>query len=1467
MKKIILIFFLFLICEYSFCQSKNRITNFTEDKTLFIEELNKLMLSSPSEERRKTMKVFSKKWKGETFSDLKRKYIYNISNLMLKQRKKANHFEKMINAIVSFSNSENFDSQFENWILVVEKLLNSSATSKQMKFFAFSENLFKDKVLIRNRSLEWKINSNSYSFQIDSLPKLIFQNPIDLYCIARGDTMLISNTTGIYYPMKSFWIGNYGVVDWTNAGYFISEIYAELNNYNISMRTPSFTADSVRFFNNLIFSDAHILGKLEHKLVSSKKETQVNYPKFDSYDKKIKLSDLIDNVDFIGGYSLHGNKFISNSESGDYAKLVFYRKNNKFLEATTSRITITNNRVIAKDASIKIILLNDSIIHPGLDLMYNQDDMRLDLIRDEQGISAAPYFNSYHNLEMYFQVLKWNINNDFLSFGSMPSLNSKQANFESSNFYSEQHFNSLLGIDDIHPLSRLKKFVKDKEYNNEFFIEDFILSSKLSVDQANRFLIWMSAEGFLLYNMNTGKVEIKDRLYRYIASKAKKIDYDVINFRSSTPENNKNAILDLNSMDLTIFGIDAIQLSSVRDVIAQPRNKQIVVQKNRDFTMSGRLIAGSGGRFNINCESIYFDYDQFKMQFKDAITEIRIPNNKEKYNEKGELELELLESEITIANGELIIDKNINKSGLWKDKYPEYPIIKSYDNSKVYYDKKDIFNGIYSREDFFFSVDPFEIDSLDLYTRESLSFPGEFYSADILPVFREELKVQDDNLLGFSINIPEEGYSLYIDKGYFTGNNLISLNKSGLRGSGEFRYLSSITQSDDYVFFPDSMNTHANSFNLIKDDFDIPNANGKDIYELWKPYEDVLKIKSKKYAFNLYDSIINFDGVLYFSPNNLTGGGIVNMEESEISSKHYSFIENSFNSDTADFVLNRSDLDAIAFQSKNVKTNIDLINRTGFFKSNGAGSFVTFPENEYICFIDELTWFMDKEEVILGSSVNNNGFKFISINKKQDSLSFNALSASYNLIDYLINADGVKDIKVADANIVPNNENIIIETNANIRTLDSAKINIIKEDFIHNLFNASLNIFSRTNYSGEASYLYKNSNLDDQLIIFSNISVIDTQTIGKGSILDEQNFKFSDQFGYKGEVLLEGSNKDLFYSGAYKIKHNCNIIPTSWISFNSYVGSEAIMFPIKNSLDDSGQKLSIGPIISDSGIYPTFLSLKDDENDIEIVNLSGYLSYDSRNDKFNISNDKDSLANVLVFDPNDCSMNGNGELNLGLNLGRVKSSSFGDFIYKPMSNIFYTDLMFSLDFYFNEDLIEQMGNELYNDPMADELELEEDFYLSNFEKILNDEEIVFEYDMYGEFEKLPKELNKSLYFYNVKFNWDNLTKSLVSENMLGLGNIKNFQINKLYSGHIELIKDISGDEINIYLETDIGEWYFFNYSNELLLTRSSLDDYNLILLETKENKRKAPSKNKKFQFEYDIANEEQVDDFKKKYFK
>ena len=104
--------------------------------------------------------------------------------------------------------------------------------------------------------------------------------------------------------------------------------------------------------------------------------------------------------------------------------------------------------------------------------------------------------------------------------------------------------------------------------------------------------------------------------------------------------------------------------------------------------------------------------------------------------------------------------------------------------------------------------------------------------------------------------------------------------------------------------------------------------------------------------------------------------------------------------------------------------------------------------------------------------------------------------------------------------------------------------------------------------------------------------------------------------------------------------------------------------------------------------------------------------------------------------------------------------------------------------------------------------------------------------------------------------------SMISNKMLGLGNINDFQINKLYKGKIELNKDYSGDIFNVYLETDIGEWYFFNYSNDLLLSRSSIDDYNIEILEVKSKQKKLSATKDQVQYQYDISSEEDVDNFK-----
>ena len=1474
-KKLTFLLSFFILVSSVYAQSNKRLRAFTDDNKVFLEEINTFMLTgSASEDTKKMMKKFSKMWQGKTFSSDKKSSIIDLSNKMLKDRKRPTHFETLLQAIVSFTSAETFDTQFNNWSASASLLLETSPTSRLLKFYTLSNDLFSKKTLYRNRSLSWYTSSLNYQFAIeDSVPVIKFNQPIDLICVARGDTMKIAQTSGVFYPLNGRWNGKDGLIDWRKAGYSFTEVYAELMEYNITLKKPSFSADSVRFYNLLIFDDKPILGRLENKLVErNKKDSKVAYPKFDSYDKKIFLSDLIEDVDFEGGYSLYGNRFVSKGGLGQLASLIFYRNGQQFVRISSERIAISGKRVLASNAYVKIMLANDSITHSGLNLIYDQDNRQLDLISDDDGISSAPYTNSYHDLDMRFQKLGWNIDDDEIIFGTLPSNTSQPAFFESNSYYTEKYFDALLGIDEQHPLVRINDFNDQYGINNVFLIDDFVKLSKFSDDQDIRFLMNLANLGFIIYNSGLGTVVVKDKVKRYLMAKSEKEDHDVIRFKSSAPLDNANAILDLNTMDLKIFNVVPVQLSNVRDVIALPTKQQIVVKEGRNFTMGGQLIAGSGGRFRIKSEDITFNYEDFRLYFKDASTEVWIPNNRGEYDERGELVLEPLENEITISNGELLVDTNINKSGIWKEDYPEYPIIRSYDRSKVYYDQEAIFSGVYDRERFYFDLDPFEIDSLDAYNRSSLSFPGELNSANIFPNFRQELKVQNDNALGFEIDIPDEGYPLYVDKGHFHANNTLTLNKFGLRGKGGFDYLSSTTQSDDYIFFPDSMNTHANTFELERtaNIAEFPQASGKTIYEHWRPYEDVLMVEKKTEDLVLYSAKATLDGRFYLRPSGLTGAGKVYLEDSELSSSLYYFNHNEFNADTADFVLHRSDdFKAIAFESVNLQTEINLLERTGTFQSNGNNSFVAFPENQYICFIDELKWYMDRSLVELGVSEGGSGSRFVSTHPEQDSLSFVSRKASYSLKDYIIQAQEVDEIQVADVAIYPTDGNVTVETGAKMRSFSSASILVNREERYHNLFDADVTVYGAKSYSGRASVIYKGRGVQEQLIQFDSLYVDSLyQSVGIGIISSDRAFKFNPQFSYKGLVKMEGSMKEFYYDGAFQVQHECYLVKDSWVKFSDYVGIKDIQLPIGGEvLDENGKNLYVGPIMSEDRIYPAFLSSLDQETDLIMMPINGYLSYNSGRSMFIVEDKTDSLASKFTMTNEGCIMKGEGEFNLGLDLGRVELSTIGNFNYNAVDNTFKTKCMLSLDFYMSKNAMEFMGQDLYNDPMADELEMKESFYIPNFNRILQNEDLSFEYEMYGQFEKLPSKLKKTLYFYDVNLEWDQENSSIMSKKMLGLGNINDFQINKLYKGRLELNKDYAGDIFNIYLETDIGEWYFFTYSNEVLLSRSSIEDYNIGILEVKSQQKKLPASKGQAQYQYDLSSETDVDNFKKRFFR
>ena len=120
---------------------------------------------------------------------------------------------------------------------------------------------------------------------------------------------------------------------------------------------------------------------------------------------------------------------------------------------------------------------------------------------------------------------------------------------------------------------------------------------------------------------------------------------------------------------------------------------------------------------------------------------------------------------------------------------------------------------------------------------------------------------------------------------------------------------------------------------------------------------------------------------------------------------------------------------------------------------------------------------MDEELLTLGDlDENSKGSKFVSIHPKQDSLSFIAKTSTYNLKDNIINVQGVNEILVADAAIYPSSEGFIVEKNAFIPTITSARILTNTSTKYHEFTNAIVNIDGGNKYTASGDYTYKDIN-------------------------------------------------------------------------------------------------------------------------------------------------------------------------------------------------------------------------------------------------------------------------------------------------------------------------------------------------------------------------------------------------------
>jgi uncharacterized DUF497 family protein len=189
--------------------------------------------------------------------------------------------------------------------------------------------------------------------------------------------------------------------------------------------------------------------------------------------------------------------------------------------------------------------------------------------------------------------------------------------------------------------------------------------------------------------------------------------------------------------------------------------------------------------------------------------------------------------------------------------------------------------------------------------------------------------------------------------------------------------------------------------------------------------------------------------------------------------------------DTSDFRLTEGDTASIAFKTDNVNATVKLDERVGEFVSNGTETKVEFPVNQYMCFMDRFKWYMDQGDIELESdrtaAVGNedlqlSGSNFISTRPDQDSLSFMAPKARYDLKKHLITANDVQYIQVADALVTPDSMRVRIRRNAEMDPLTNTVITANYVTKHHRIYNATVDIKAKRNYTatGDIDYVDEN---------------------------------------------------------------------------------------------------------------------------------------------------------------------------------------------------------------------------------------------------------------------------------------------------------------------------------------------------------------------------------------------------------
>ncbi|MBT1706196.1 hypothetical protein [Chryseosolibacter indicus] len=1295
----------------------------------------------------------------------------------------------------------------------------------------------------------------------------------NLIFVTPYDSTQLKNTKGTLSLTQNLFVGEGGRFDWSAALLNPDSVYCDMHSYYFGSTKCELKADLVNL-NYLGKTPGAVPGSFEFKSQPRKDSVASSYPRFKSYQSNLEIQGLGDeNLKYWGGFSLTGNKISSQSFSNDPSTIEVYNQGQKKFRAQSPNFIFNKSSIASTRTYISLYHDRDSIVHNVAQLKYawaKDSTQRLILQKDKGDMRHTPFSSSYFNIDFSADIMKWDLYADSINVRTDGGRNVVPLIVESVDYYDPEDYKVLQGVGfGFHPLAVVVNYALKKRVR-EFYSGELASYTGRDLLQIKKAIEFLYQKGMVSYDPLTDLVKVKPKAVDIYLSFRGEVDYDNLKIHSVI-DTSDNATINLKKGYMTVRGVEEFHVSDSLNVRIEPDSSVITILRDRDIKFDGMIDAGN---FKINGKGFMLKYDSFYIDLKqiDSINFYVTEKNAKGIEVRRKIDNSMVGADSVAASigginhfaqksGTLYISKANNKSG--KVRIPNYPRLDASSGGVIYFDRPEVLGGVYDRS-MFFVVPPFKLDSLNDADPASINFDGTFVSSGMFPNFKEKLHTQPDKSLGFDHSIPQGGYQLYQGDGKMHG--IVSMNARGLRGFGEIEYLAANVSSQEMVFYPDSVIASGRRARIAEKQFGsvlFPQASLSDYSMKWVPKEDKMRFKNQKGPFSFYDSTAFMQGTVTVSKNGVAGMGKLETRGTELISRDMRFAGDNFSSRHARFKVRSEDPNKPLFTGNDIRLRFNLKENYADISPEIEGvAAIDFPYAQFKTSIPNARWDLDEQKIVMSKDpkVDIENSYFYTTRKELDSLHFNAEKAEYNLKTQELKVSGIPYIVVADAQITPENNEVLILENARIGTLKNTTIVLDTLNAYHRLTEGVVDIVSRKEFSGYATYQYVNLLNDTFAIKMTDFhlepiqptegvkkskrsSQATMQTVAMGAVSEQEHLVLGAGLFYKGNMIMYATRPALQLDGFVKLDIRNIENYNAWLEYKQSGEETEVRLDFNNLITEDGKKASAGLHFDEAGndMYLTFFNDRKSEGDEDFFTPAGSLVYDKEVNEYRIEDKekaegKKLAGKVFAYNDEKRQVRFEGPVNLftgakgfsvtstALGTGNLATNEFrmNSFLMIE-SNIPSSafDLM-------AKNLQEVIKNEGASEGLGDQTEL-----LYKIGDIIG-ERAVKEYEQksqqgYVSLGTLPQ-LAKQLVFADVNLKWHPKAKAFYNEGNLGVSNIGRNDINGGFEGFMEIRKTEEGVPVfHVFIKASPEAWYYFGFEDNRLMVHSSNGAFNDII--------------------------------------